>query len=480
MKNIGKAAVIVLLGTVLVLALNEFGLRGESLLMIYVVAIVIVIVETNNFKLGIASAVVSVFTFNFLCTEPRFTFSISDPNYYFAILIFLIVIWIVGTLTTSLKKQIKISVANEESMKKLYTIVTGYLNLTGDQQITIHGEKSIEELTGKTSYMYLKKQGKPFESEGLNWCFDHSTPCGFGEIKFSDLTVKYLPIRSGHRTLGAIEIEMEGVDFTRAQLVYVNTVLTQTTIALERDYLSKEEEKNRFHIASEKLKTNLLRSISHDLRTPLTSIAGSGNFLLESWESLDKETINSLLKDISVDATWLNDMVENLLNMTKIQEGHLIIAKEGELAWDIISEAVGRVSKRLGDHVIKVKVPEQLTLVPMEAHLIIQVMINLFDNCIKHTKSDSKITASAYEKENYMVFEVEDDGGGINESIKDKIFDSFVTTNETGDNSRGVGSGLPICKSIVEAHGGEIRADNNRIGGATFRFTLPLEENRDE
>lgn len=481
MKNIGKAAIIIILASILALALNGFDFRAESLLMLYVVAIVIIIVETGSFKLGIVSALVCVFTFNFLFTEPRFTFSINDPNYYISMLIFLIVAGIVGSLMTRLKKQIIISTENEEGTKKLYKIVKGYLNLTGDHQITIHGEKSIQELTGKTCYMYLKKNGKPFESEGLNWCFDNSTACGFGEMKLGELPVKYMPIRSGHKTLGALEMEMEGTDLSKPEMVYVNTILTQTTIALERDHLSKEEEKNKFRIETERLKSNLLRSISHDLRTPLTSIEGSANFILESPQPLDEETVRSLLTDISSDAVWLNNLVENLLNMTKIQDGRLIISKAGELACDILSEASSRISKRLGKHNLEINVPEELTLVPMDGHLIIQVLVNLLDNCIKHTREDSNIVVNAYENEKYMVFEVQDNGGGIGEDIQDKIFESFVTSSkESGDMVRGMGLGLSIVKSIIEAHGGTIMAENNYLGGATFRFTLPLEGRNNE
>lgn len=320
MKNIGKSAFIIGLASLLAWALNGFGFRPESLLMIYVVAIVIVIVETSSFRLGIISAFICVFAFNFLFTEPRFTFSINDPNYYISMLIFLIVAGIVGTLMTRLKKQIVIATENEESTKKLYKIVTGYLNLTGDHQITIQGEKSIQELTGKTCYIYLKKEGKPFESTGLNWCFDHSMPCGFGEIKFGEMPVKYLPIRSGHKTLGALEMEMEGTELTKGEMVYVNTILTQTTIALERDQLSREEEKNKFRIEAEQLKSDLLRSISQDLRTPLTSIEEKSNLLLECFQRSDEETVRSLLSEISRDAVWLNNLVENLLNMTKTEE----------------------------------------------------------------------------------------------------------------------------------------------------------------
>ena len=225
----------------------------------------------------------------------------------------------------------------------------------------------------------------------------------------------------------------------------------------------------------------MLANMAHDLRTPLTGIAGSSNFLYDNYGSLDEETAKSMLNDICTDAEWLNSMVENLLNMTRIQEGRLDIQKKKEVVDDLISGAVTLVSKRLGDHRLKTVTPHDIVLLPVDARLFTQVLVNLIDNAIRHSGNDTTITVSARVMGNFITFKVSDNGSGIPEERLDKIFDNFFTTAyENGDKQRGVGLGLTICKAIVEAHGGHIKAVNNEGGGTTFQVDMPMEVRQNE
>ena len=484
-KEMMKKAVItfaILLLTVLLsLGMAQIGFRIENILMIYVVGVMIVILETKSFLWGAFSTLFCIFALNFFFTEPKYTFMVADPNYYVSFAIFLVVAFIVSTLTTRLQKQIAISRQNEEITNKLYKTSSGYLNITGLNNIIDYGQNSLEQLIHKKCTIYIKTANETTFNEQVLWCYENSMICGYNESKFEKDKNKYMPIRSNHKILGVLSIDCSSGDIKEDEMIYINTMLSQITIAVERDLLNTSEEISRLNIEKEKLKNNLLRSISHDLRTPLTGISGGADFLIDSLDHLDNETIRALLSDISNDATWLGNMVENLLNMMRIQDGKLTIKRENEVVDDIIEAAISRVAKRAGNHIIKTSKPCDIVLVPMDGQLIIQVLVNLLDNAIKHTKDNSEILLSAHRNGDFMIFEVSDNGGGIMEEMKDTIFHSFVTSlNGSGDTRRGMGLGLSICKSIVKAHGGVITADNNDSGGATFMFTLPLEVQTDE
>jgi len=246
---------------------------------------------------------------------------------------------------------------------------------------------------------------------------------------------------------------------------------------MEREELHQAEERHRINIEKERLRNNLLRSISHDLRTPLTAIAGGSEFLLDRSRDIDEETKRSLLADIHSDAVWLGTMVENLLNMARIQEGKLIIKKQGEIVDDIVSEALSRVAKNIGQHRLSYIPSQGILLVPLDGQLIIQVLINLLNNAIEHTKADCHIVVKVEQQQDNVEFSVSDDGGGMEKDVLDHLFESFGTSGKNAAESRkGAGLGLSICKATILAHGGSITGMNNAEGGATFSFSLPITE----
>lgn len=230
----------------------------------------------------------------------------------------------------------------------------------------------------------------------------------------------------------------------------------------------------------EKMRSNLLRGISHDLRTPLTGILGASSAILENGDEFDKKTHDTLVYNIKEEAQWLIRMVENLLSITRISEGPMNVKKTPEAAEEIVAEAVSRIRKRFSKRKFSVIVPEALLMVPMDGTLIEQVIINLLENAIKHSPDDSTIEIKVKKSEQLAVFEVSDYGKGISDEDLPYLFETYVPNREHSlDSSRGMGIGLSICKSIVKAHQGIIEAENKKNGGAVFRFTLPLEERED-
>lgn len=222
----------------------------------------------------------------------------------------------------------------------------------------------------------------------------------------------------------------------------------------------------------EHMLNSMLKSISHDLRTPLTGIVGASYLIIEQPE-LKKDDIDLLARDIHDQAKWLTQIVENILNMSKIESGSLMIHKNLEVVDDLINEAVQHVPELENRH-YTITVPHQLLLINVDGQLIIQVFINLLDNAIKYTTPKDTISICVEEDEQNIIFTIKDTGTGIQESILNHIFDEFVTySGVTNDSKKGIGLGLAICKAIIIAHGGHIYAMNNDEGGASFIFSLP-------
>ncbi len=458
LKHAAETFGILLLSTLVAFLMRSLNLRVENILIVYVLSILIIVIETKRYVWGVVSSIFCTFTFNFFFTEPLHTFVMSDPSYFISLGIFLIAAFIVSTLTSRLQSQIDISTRNEEMTDKLYKVSTGYLNISEKEKIVAYGEKSITMLLGK--------------------------PCailygGMEESAAKDSARQRIPIMNKDVAVGTLEVDCSKGPITKDEWLYLETILSQFVMAMEREELHQAEERHRINIEKERLRNNLLRSISHDLRTPLTAIAGGSEFLLDRSRDIDEETKRSLLADIHSDAVWLGTMVENLLNMARIQDGKLIIKKQTEIVDDIVGEALSRVTKNLGKHRLSYLPSKGILIVPLDAQLIIQVLMNLLGNAIGHTRADCRIVVRTERKGSSIEFSVSDDGGGIEKDILDHLFESFGTSGRKASESRrGAGVGLSICKAIILAHGGSITGRNNPEGGATFSFLLPAEEER--
>lgn len=490
-KNLVITFIILFLCTLMSTVFVKMQIRIENIIMIYLIGVLFVVIETKSFIWGISASICSIITFNYFFTQPRFSLEIYDASYVITIFIFLIVSFITASLVNKMQQHARISKYNEKQTLALFEISKSYLNLSGIENIITHNIKSLYEYQSIVSVVYYFDNTKGelclFSQEELlhhqssddglaKWCYDNICECGYGTAFYEQNNWTYRPLHRNTEILGVYAL-LHTPALTEENSMFVTTLISQMALAIERELLYIAQEENQIEIEKEKLRNNLLRSISHDLRTPLTGIAGSSSLIVENYHSLDSDTIYNLVKNISSDSIWLNQLVENLLNMTRIQDGKLLIKKQKEVVDDVICEAALLCESRKGNHKIQVELPEDVVLVEMDGNLIIQVLINFIDNAIKHTQDDSIIHIGCHFKHNKAYFEVKDNGGGINESIREHIFDSFVTTKrDRSDSKRGVGLGLSICKAIIEAHDGSIYAENRNDGdGAIFGFTLPAQ-----
>jgi len=268
-----------------------------------------------------------------------------------------------------------------------------------------------------------------------------------------------------------LDFSIYGYPLTFITMLAVDCVVSTLTFRV------KTQERLQMESEKEKVRANLLRAVSHDLRTPLTSISGSLSTVLENGESMSPEAKKDLLRDALKDAEWLHRMVENLLSVTRIgDDGTDRLNTREELLEEVISEAVMNFRKHVPDMDITVCVPEEPMFVPMDAILIEQVLLNLLDNAVTHGGTTSKISIRVAQTASNAVISIEDNGGGIDAEQLEHLFDGVLPSvkNRRDDDRRGMGIGLTVCRTIIQVHGGTIYAENTRGGGARFVFTLPL------
>ena len=262
------------------------------------------------------------------------------------------------------------------------------------------------------------------------------------------------------------------------------TIAVMFVVALIASYLVTQMRENArksadasFKARNEQLRADLLRSVSHDLRTPLTSISGNADMLLDEEAQLTESQRRQLVQDIYEDATWLKGMVENLLAITRLEDGTVSLKSEPEIVDDVVEEAMRHVSRDAEVHRLVVVPSDELLLAQMDAQVIVQVLVNLVNNAIAHTDEGSTITISTRRVDDFVEICVADDGLGVSDADKLRVFEPFYTTGRAvADSRRGIGLGLTLCRSIVEAHGGAMRVYDVEPHGAAFVFTLPLVE----
>jgi two-component system sensor histidine kinase KdpD len=261
------------------------------------------------------------------------------------------------------------------------------------------------------------------------------------------------------------------------QMHLLETFANQTALAIERAHLAVEAEQARIQIETERLRNSLLSSVSHDLRTPLATISGASESLLDENSTLDTTTRRELLQSINDEADRLNRLIRNLLDMTRLESGAIQMHKELYPLEEIVEGVLARLGEhsRLNGHPLTTNIPADLPLVPLDSVLIEQVLTNLLENAIRYTPVGSLIEISAHTVDDAVMVEVADRGPGLNPGDEQRVFDKFYQAGAS-NTSGGVGLGLTICRGIVEAHGGQIWAENRPGGGAVFYFTLPLDE----
>ena len=471
---------------------RHIGFPQMNIVIVYLLFILLTARFTRGYVYGIAASILSTCAFNYFFTRPYYTLSVNDPNYVITFTIMTVSAFITSTLTSKVKQnalEAQEKEAETSALARLTNRLTDAADVADIASITIDTISSLMNCraaclcfdeTGRPEQSYLQQltSGKQVKrkvedtAELRHRIEGMRTACDVGE-EFCDW-----PIYGRETILGVLRIPVETAAFlSEAQLRLLRSAIESTALAMDRFRSAQERQQSREETVQERYRSNLLRAISHDLRTPLSGIMGTAEVLMNMTDPEDPRY--PLAQGIRMDADWLHSLVENLLSLTRLQDGRLAITKQPEAVEEVIGGAVGHIGKRSPEYEITVDIPEEVLIVPMDAKLIEQVLINLLDNAIRHSPPDREIGISVQEdRERRMaVFSVSDRGCGIAASELSNIFQMFYTTRAwAADAQRGVGLGLTICEAIVRAHGGTIEARNRADGqGAEFVFTLPME-----
>jgi len=446
-KNAGKTALTIGAATALALFAAWLGVANESMIMMFLLGVLFTAVFTSSLGWAIGSALVCALLFNFLFTEPHYSFFVYSSSDLMLLVFFIATGIVSGMITSRLQREMKLASENEHTAKILYHVASDFLSASGTESVIRKAKELVWEYAGLESTISLGEK---------------QTASTFFEINGA----------SG--MLG--RLELSGGQPSGQKLLIVQAICAQLGIALEREILVADREKIRMAMEREQQRGTLLRSVAHDLRSPLTAISGAGNLLADNYFRLSDAERRKLASDISEEIVWLSDLVENILSMTRISEQKIVLHKQDEVIDDVIGEAVKHTERLLRDRHFHVKLPDDVVTAPMDGKLIAQVVINLLENAVQHTPPDSEISLTVHAQSDLTV-SVADTGNGIPDAIRGRLFERFVTQeSDIVDGRQGLGLGLSICKTIVEAHGGTISVSDNVPKGSIFTFTLPMEE----
>ena len=443
---------ILILATVLSFGFSRVGFTEANIIAVYLLAALLTSMVTSTRSSYVLSAIGGVLVFNFFFTTPKFSLRVYEHGAPLTFLIMIVAALIVGTLTDRLKSQVKQSTQAAYRTNLLFETSQMLQKATSDDKIFQTVRSQISKLLDRHASVLP------------------------GVTVSSRRNALHYPIKVQDRIYGTVIVE--GSDPLEAfENSVLLSILGECALALENSRNTAEKEEAKLQAESEKLRANLLRSISHDLRTPLTAISGNASILLSDSEHLDVDARKQMYGDIYDDSAWLHNLVENLLAVTKIEEGRMELKTQPQLAEEIVSEAMQHISRKRSEHTITVTHEDELLLAQCDARLIVQTIINLVDNAIKHTPVGSHIWVSTRWEESMAVFTVADDGPGIPDQEKKQIFQMFYTgSTAVADSRRSLGLGLSLCKSIVSAHGGTISVSDNQPVGTVFTFTIPAGE----
>ena len=452
LRDWGISAGILTLASGLGYLFSKVGFSEANIIAIYLLAVLLTAMVTSTRSSYVLSAIGSVLVFNFFFTYPQFSLRVYADGAPLTFFIMLIASLTVGTMTDRMKGQTKQS--TQAAYRTNLLLETNQLlqKAQTDEAVLRACRTQVSKLLGRTVSVLP------------------------GVVASTNKDTQRYPIKVQDRIYGTVIIEgAEPLEaFENSVLL---SILGECALTLENSRNAEEKEAAKLQAENEKLRANLLRSISHDLRTPLTSISGNASMLLSDLEKLDTETVRQMCGDIYDDSAWLTNLVENLLAVTKIEEGRMRLQKQPHLVEEIVTEALQHISRKQTEHTVTVHHENELLLARCDARLIIQVIINLVDNAIKYTPVGSHITITTRQNEKYTEISVADNGTGIPDSEKENVFQMFYSgSNPIADCRRSLGLGLNLCKSIITAHGGEITVSDNTPTGTIFTFTIPAGE----
>ncbi|MFZ4538128.1 two-component system sensor histidine kinase KdpD [Propionivibrio sp.] len=460
-----------------------------NIVMIFLLAVVLVSVRFGRGP-GVLASFLSVAIFDFAFVPPRFSFAVTDAQYLMTFAVMLIVGLITGQLTAGSKYQARVATRREQRVRSLYEMSRDLSAALVPEQIAEIGERFIEtEFGAKAAFLLTDENDKiqpPIASANTSanalsgvdlgiaqWAFDHGEAAGQGTDTLAASPILYLPLKAPMRLRGILALELRRSDrlLIPEQRRLLDTFASLIALALERVHYVDVAQNTTVSMESERLRNSLLSAISHDLRTPMSVIVGltDSMFLTRPPPTGAQADIARSLRE---EALRVSDQVNNLLDMARLQAGRVTLNRQWQPLEEVIGSAFKSAERSLTQHLFKVSLDENLPLVEIDFALMERVFCNLLENAAKYTPPGSVIEIGAKATDKSVEVWVEDNGPGLPEGKEDLIFKKFERGQPEGS-THGVGLGLAICRAVIAAHGGEIRAENRPHGGARFLFSLP-------
>ncbi len=462
----------------------------SNIVMLFLVGVVLV-----AWRLGrgpaVLAAFVNVLAFDFFYVPPKYSFAVSDVQYLFTFGVMLGVGLLIGHLTAGLRYQVRVANQRERRTRDLYALSRDLSGALTVEQVVDFGLQYVRNgfraraallLLGNDESLREADSPDPggaiedIDGDLARWCVEHAEAAGIGTNTLPALPLLYLALKAPMRVRGVLVV---APGTPRSVLIpeqrrLLDTIATQIAIALERVHFVDVAQQTLLAMEAERLRNSVLSALSHDLRTPLTSLIGAAE-VLRMHAAGAPAALAEQAASIGRQARRLAKMVDDMLEMARLQSGKVTLRKD----WQSLEEVLGSALRALDDeqvaqHPLELDLPAELPLVQADAQLLERVFVNLLDNALKYTPPGTRIGVRARSQGRFLQVVVWDEGPGLPRGREQELFDKFAR-GHAESSVPGMGLGLAICRSVIEAHGGRIGASNRPQGGASFSFTLPLQ-----
>jgi two-component system, OmpR family, sensor histidine kinase KdpD len=439
---------------------------------------------------AITASIVSVLIFDFCFIEPRFSFAVSDAQYLLTFAVMLLIGLLISALTARVQRQLELSKKQERRSDALFRLTRQLSTLLGSEFLIQAAGSQLSELFSAEVVIFLRNgsgvelrfgqqtsiAALPINAIVAEWVSEHNQIAGARTDTLPNATALFVPLVGSQQTVGAIGVKPN--DFAQLldpeQRLLLETCASLIALAIERDQSILDAQAAQVQVGTELLRNSLLSSVSHDLRTPLTTMAGSASSLIDAESNLSESARRELVQSIIDESHRLARLVENLLDITRLESGGIKLKLEWQVLEEIVGSAIHHLREQLGQHLVSVQIPRNFPLVHLDGVLFEQVFVNLLENAARYSPVGSQIDIGARVLDSSIEIRVADNGPGLQSGIEDRVFEKFVRGDSASpDSCRGVGLGLAICRGIVQAHSGSITARNRSEGGAEFVIKLP-------
>jgi two-component system sensor histidine kinase KdpD len=478
-------------GSLVAAWLDQRRLAEANIVMVFLAVVAFVAFQFGRGP-AIWASVSSVLIFDIFFVPPRLSLTVNDTQYLFTFAVLLAIGVLISTLTARLQTQLELGARRERRTMSLYRLGKQLSALAGDVFLIGAAGQHLREMIGGEVAIYLAGEKNypvvafgektsiaehPVSGPAAHWVIAHDQIAGRGTDTLPNAAALFVPLSGSQQPLGAIAIRVEAADWLPQpeQRQWLENCANQLALALERDRMTVAAGNARVKAEAEQVRSTLLSSVSHDLKTPLAAIAGSTSALLQS-EPPANGTRRELLETILQEASRLNRLLENILQISRLDSGTVAPNKQWHLLEEIVGSALRQTSSQLERHQVEVRIDPQMPLIYVDGLLLEQVFVNLLENAARHTPAGTRIGIAGGLDGKTLAISVADNGPGLAPGTEEKVFDRFHRGTPGADSGRGSGLGLAICRAIVILHGGTIEASKRVGGGAEFLMRLPLLE----